>query len=59
MWELNPGRLEYPDTAKRFEASTTAFGCIKGLAKTIEYLNNIGIERIYEHNLTLADDLIE
>jgi len=59
MWDLSPDRLEYPDTAKRFEASTMAFGCIKGLEKSIEYLNGIGIERIYEYNLILADHLIE
>ena len=59
MWDLSPDRLKYPDTAKRFEASTMAFGCIKGLEKSIEYLNGIGIECIYEYNLILADYLIE
>ena len=59
MWNLSPGRLDYPDTAKRFESSTLAFGCIKGLEKSIEYLANIGIKRIYDHNIALADRLIE
>ncbi len=59
MWNLSPDRLEYPDTAKRFESSTMAFGCIKGLEKSIEYLADIGIQRIYEHNIALADRLIE
>lgn len=59
MWNLSPSRLEYPDTAKRFESSTLAFGSIKGLEKSIEYLVDIGIERIYEHNIALADRLIE
>ena len=59
MWNLSPDRLEYPDTAKRFESRTMAFGCIKGLEKSIEYLADIGIQRIYEHNIALADRLIE
>ena len=59
IWELNPDRIEYPNTARMFESSTMAFGCIKGLERSIEYLNDIGIERIYEHNIALADKLIE
>jgi len=59
MWNLSPDRLEYPETAKRFESSTMAFGCIKGLEKSIEYLTDIGIQRIYDHNIALADRLIE
>ena len=59
MWNLRPDRLEYPETAKRFESSTMAFGCIKGLEKSIEYLADIGIKRIYDHNMALADRLIE
>jgi selenocysteine lyase/cysteine desulfurase len=59
MWDLSPDRLEYPDTAKRFESSTMAFGCIKGLEKSIKYLTDIGIARIYDHNIALADRLIE
>ncbi|WP_419902910.1 aminotransferase class V-fold PLP-dependent enzyme [Kiloniella sp.] len=59
MWNLSPERLEYPSTAKRFESATMAFGCIKGLGKSIEYLTDIGIQRIYDHNIMLADRLIE
>ena len=59
MWDLSPHRLDYPDTAKRFESGTLAFGCIKGLEKSIEYLVDIGIDRIYDHNMALADRLIE
>ena len=59
MWDLSPERLDYPETAKRFESSTMAFGCIKGLEKSIEYLTKIGITQIYNHNIGLADRLIE
>ncbi len=59
MWNLSAERLEYPDTAKRFEASTLGFGLIKGLETSIRYLTDIGIENIYNHNLSLADRLME
>ncbi len=59
MWDLQAGRLELPDGARRFEASTTAFGAALGLAASIEYLLAIGIERIQEHNRRLAAMLRE
>jgi len=59
MWNLSPDRIDYPQTAKKFESSTMAFGCIKGLEKSIEYLLAIGIERIYKHNISLSDLLID
>ncbi len=55
MWEFRADRLEYPDTARRFEASTMAYGCVPGLAEAITYLNSIGVERIFEHNKHMAD----
>ena len=59
MWEFRADRLEYPDTAKRFEASTMAYGCAIGLAEAIKYLNNIGVDRILAHNKYLADLLAD
>ena len=58
MWDLDPSRLEFATTAKRFEASTLAFGAIRGLERSIEYLVEIGIDQIRDHNLGLADRLI-
>lgn len=58
MWDLQANRLELPATARRFEVSTMAYGCAIGLARSIEYLLRIGVERIWEHNLRLADLLI-
>lgn len=57
MWEFKVDRLEYVDTAKRFEASTMAYGCAIGLAEAVKYLNSIGVERILEHNKYLASIL--
>jgi cysteine desulfurase / selenocysteine lyase len=57
MWEFKADRLEYVDTAKRFEASTMAYGCALGLAEGVKYLNSIGVERILKHNKNLANIL--
>ncbi|MBT5186911.1 MAG: aminotransferase class V-fold PLP-dependent enzyme [Kordiimonadaceae bacterium] len=59
MWTLSPERLDYPETAKRFESSTMAFGCIKGLEHSMKYLLDLGIDNIQNHNMKLADQLID
>ncbi len=59
MWDLQADRLEFPKTAQRFEFSTMAYGCAIGLARSIEYLTNIGVERIFSYNKHLADMLID
>ena len=59
MWDLRADRLEYPPTARRFEFSTMAYGCALGLSRSIEFLLDVGVEGISEHNRQLADLLIE
>ena len=59
MWDLQADRLEFLKTAQRFEFSTMAYGCAIGLARSIEYLVNIGVERIFSYNKHLADMLID
>ena len=59
MWDLRTDRLDYAPSARRFECSTMAYGCAIGLARSIEFLVDVGIDRIYEHNEALADLLIE
>jgi len=59
MWDLQADRLEFPATAQRFEYSTMAYGCALGLARSIEYLVDIGIARIFSYNKHLANLLIE
>lgn len=59
MWDLQATRLELPQTARRFEASTMAYDCAIGLARSIEYLLRVGVTRIRDHNLHLADLLID
>ncbi len=57
MWDLRADRLTLPSDASRFEASTTAFGAALGLAASIDYLVQIGVERIEAHNRALAEKL--
>ena len=59
MWDLDASRMNYPETAQKFEFSTMAFGCALGLAKSISFINNIGVQNIFQHNQNLADRLIE
>lgn len=59
IWDIRADRIEYPETARRFEFSTMAYGCAIGLTRAIEYLMHIGVERIFEYNKTLADHLID
>lgn len=59
MWAFRADRLVYPDDARRFEASTMAYGCSLGLARAIEYLNRVGVDRISTHNVTLTRMLSE
>ena len=59
MWELDASRVDYPNSAEKFEFSTMAFGCALGLAKSIEYLTDIGVEDIFKYNRALADTLVD
>ena len=59
MWDLNASRLEYSKGAKKFEFSTMAFGCAIGLARSIDYLNTIGVKNIFDYNMQLCDILFE
>ncbi len=58
MWDLDASRIDYPQAAKKFEFSTMAFGCAVGLTRTIDFLNEVGVENIFQYNRQLADILI-
>ena len=58
MWDLDASRIDYPQAAKKFEFSTMAFGCAVGLTRTIDFLNGVGVENIFQYNRQLADILI-
>lgn len=59
MWDLQADRVDFPTTAQRFEYSTMAYGCALGLARSIEYLVDVGVARIFSYNKHLANLLIE
>jgi len=53
IWNLDATRLDFHESARRFEAGTMAYGCAIGLAKSIEHLNAVGIDSILKHNMAL------
>jgi selenocysteine lyase/cysteine desulfurase len=59
IWDLRTDGLDYARSARRFECSTMAYGCAIGLARSIEFLVEVGVDRIYEHDIELSDMLIE
>jgi selenocysteine lyase/cysteine desulfurase len=58
IWDLRTDQLDYAGSARRFECSTMAYGCAIGLSRSIEFLVDVGVDRIQEHNMELADLLI-
>jgi cysteine desulfurase / selenocysteine lyase len=59
IWDLRTDGMDYARSARRFECSTMAYGCAIGLARSIEFLTEAGVDRIWAHNMELADLLIE
>jgi len=59
IWNIDAKRIDYAEDASRFEFSTMAYGCAVGLTRAMEYLNEIGIDKIFAHNQVLADALID
>lgn len=59
IWDIRTDPPDYPEDASRFEFSTMAYGCSGGFAKSIEFLVDTGIERIFAYNQILADNLID
>ena len=58
IWDIHTDPPDYPQDASRFEFSTMAYGCAEGFAKSIEFLVDTGIDRIFAYNQVLADNLI-
>ena len=58
MWDLDASRIDYPQGTQKFEFSTMAFGCAVGLTRAIDFLNEVGVENIFQYNRQLADRLI-
>jgi len=58
-FELEPTKLTYAKTAKKFEYSTTNYASMTGLAEAIKYLRRIGIKRVYDRVLKLTWNLMQ
>ncbi len=59
IWDIRTDPPDYPEDASRFEFSTMAYGLAGGSAKSIGFLVDTGIDRIFAHNQVLADQLID
>jgi len=59
IWDLRADRMELPKDASRFEYTTIHFGAALGLAAAVEEINEIGIEEVWKHDLTLADSIVD
>ncbi|WP_054313338.1 aminotransferase class V-fold PLP-dependent enzyme [Mesorhizobium sp. 1M-11] len=59
IYNLQAQRCVYHNDARRFEFSTMAYGCAAALAKSIDYLQEIGVSNIMRRNLALADQLVK
>ncbi len=59
IWNIRTDPPDYPEDASRFEFSTMAYGLSGGFAKSIEFLVDTGIDRIFDYNQVLADNLID
>lgn len=59
MWDFQADRLILPNNAKRFEFGTMAYGTALGATDAINYLLDVSIARIHEHNQVISARLIE
>ena len=59
MWDFQADRLEYADSARRYEFGTMAYGTAFGATVSTNYLLDISIERIADHNRVLSNRLME
>ena len=59
IWNMKAERLQFPDDASRFEFTTIHFGAALGLAASINEITDIGIQKVWEHDIELTNMLIE
>ena len=59
MWDFQADRLEYADSAKRYEFGTMAYGTAFGATVSTNYLLEISIEKIAKHNQKISMHLLD
>ena len=55
MWNFQADRIEYHNSASRFEFSTRSYGAALGASAAINYLVDVSIEDIAAHNRKVTD----
>ena len=58
IYDLRADRCVMRTDARRFEFATMAYGAAIGLERSIAYLRQVGIDRIFDYDLALGDRLI-
>ena len=58
MWDFQATRLEMPESAKRYEFGTMAYGTALGATEAMNYLLGHSIAKIHAHNRQIADRLM-
>jgi cysteine desulfurase/selenocysteine lyase len=59
MWDFQATRLEYADTAKRYEFGTMAYGVALATTESVNFLLQQSIDVIADHNRAIANQLLE
>jgi cysteine desulfurase / selenocysteine lyase len=58
-YELDAAHMRLPATARKLEFSTSGYGAGIALGAAIDYVREIGVERILAHDLALCARLVE
>jgi selenocysteine lyase/cysteine desulfurase len=59
MWDFRADRLELPNSAKRFEFGTMAYGIALATTESLDFLLGQTIENIADHNRDISQHLLE
>ncbi|MEM1984250.1 MAG: aminotransferase class V-fold PLP-dependent enzyme [Candidatus Korarchaeum sp.] len=59
MWALDTSGLSYAEAARRFEYGTSSYDAKVGLAKSLEYLLELGVNRIHDQDMRVSGKLLE
>ena len=57
MWDFQADRCEFPDSARRYEFGTMAYGTALGATVAVEFLNEVCVDNIAAHNRGVSEEL--
>jgi selenocysteine lyase/cysteine desulfurase len=58
-YRLDARTMDLPPTARRLEFSTSSYGAAVALGRSMNFVLELGVDRILEHNLALGTQLID